>query len=452
MKSSFDNLLIHSNSAAALKKISKVLSLDASSVEAQVVKCDTVGGKNTHELVPDLIPYYRGAVLKFKFMLSFNEPLAEDCAVALFSNYSTDRPFTAIETETLWRRWRRVFWKTALSPMKRHFPRVHNLVWPIFSAWLRDSELDRALGTTSRLNLPKFDPDRAVPAAEMDGEMGVRPLEVPRDTAELGLADVRLKEASYMLSDASLARLRSAGVPPEVLKLLAYLANQVFRGEENFLRVLRTVLASGEHSQEAAEQLVEKYREKIFQAAEKRFDTALYEKFFIEKDKPNYSISMNLNSGSFSPAYLNDEAVWILLKPRNGVVHHLGLKLPDDCINNMVYLKAEPAYLYIDLEADNDAPEIEHTIEFYRSDKEEVRIIADPRMEKPSFVRITPLSARAVSVKFDLDAVQHLQSPETDAFYHQLRFLDELSQKHLDITVPLRIVRRRRRRQKSLRR
>lgn len=443
MKASLQQLLV-GNPAG----ISSFLNLEASTLEALVAPGDTVAPEQAQAATQSLAPFYRGAVLRFNFKLIFNEPVAEGCAVAIFAAHSTNRPFNLQEKESFLRSRARMVYNL-VSPTLSRSPVLSKLLPTVTPAWLRENRLEFSLNPKYKQLLAKL-PEFPIVTGSESGEEAKSldmALETPGALPEIGSARIFRKESSYSLTTSSQQKLRKDGVPKEIIDGLEYVVDQVYRGEENFLRVIRTVLKNAAPNYAASEAL-KPYEEKIIRAAEKTFDSALYEKFFLEKDKLSYSAALNLNSEGFNMAFPGNEAIWVSVKPRDGAGASLALQLPKFCFDNMVYLRAEPCYLHVALDDAENQKGYEKTIEFARSDKRPLKIALDPRGEEYPFLNVELVSDRAL-VKIDSKTPPRrlLKKPL------MLSFIDQLSNKRLSIPVPLIIeAKRSRKARRNLRR
>lgn len=412
------------------------LNLEKSTVEVFLGDRDSIEKMKGAKKSAELAPFYRGAVLRLNFKLVFDEPLPEGCSAAIFSSHSTDQPFKLTEPESWWKR----MWQFIAPRIDSRFNALSGVISAFAPALRRRIQLEKALSMKGGADL------KDLPLVGSTGERKISletqsldlSLQTDSDFPESGVGErVFRKATSYVLTENSLQSLRASKVPKEILEMLEYLLDQVYRGEENFLRVIRTVLKSGSTTDADIENWMNQYQDRILRCAEKSYDKALYEKFFIEKDKSLYHLAMNLNSSAFNPAFPENEAIWISLKSPRGECTALGLRLPPECLENMVYLITQPSVLEIAPDDLAETDTLEQTIEFFRSDRSALRIAPDPRRRMPSFLTIAAIHDGAVSLKCDLKAIRNSPDYSDVGPLVVLSFIDQLSNKRLNALFPL---------------
>lgn len=416
------------------------LNLEKSTVEVFLGDRDSIENMKGAKKSAELALFYRGAVLRLNFKLVFNEPLPEGCSVAIFSSHSTDQPFNLAEKESVLKKGLRLMRQFIAPGINSRFNVLSGVISALAPAWLRKTQFEKALSMKAGTNLKDL-PLIGSPE-ERKISLEARSLDLSLETdsnlTEFGAGErVFRKATSYVLTENSLQSLRASKVPKEILEPLEYLLDQVYRGEENFLKAIRMVLKSGSTTDADIENWMNQHQDKILRCAEKSYDKALYEKFFIEKDKPLYHLAMNLNSSAFNPAFPENEAIWISLKSPRGECTALGLRLPPECLENMVYLITQPSVLEIAPDDLAETDTLEQTIEFFRSDRSALRIAPDPRRRMPSFLTIAAIHDGAVSLKCDLKAIRNSPDYSDVGPLVVLSFIDQLSNKRLNALFPL---------------
>lgn len=180
-------------------------------------------------------------------------------------------------------------------------------------------------------------------------------------------------------------------------------------------------------------------KDSVVEQTEKADINNSYIYFSACNSMPVYENSMNFDSKSFNIADYRAEAIWISIKHRDVYCKPLSLSLPPPCLENMVYLVAEPAYLNISFIDVPEKMKISRVIEFMRSDCKPVKMSWEQKSKKFSFIKIKNLRDNEVQISMDLNFVNASPDviPGKDMIY--LDFTEEFSKRRLGISIPVRI-------------
>ena len=152
------------------------------------------------------------------------------------------------------------------------------------------------------------------------------------------------------------------------------------------------------------------------------------------------NFTTDMNSSLFNPTALSASTMWISLAHADGdIASHLALSVPDECLNNMIFLVSAPLYLHIDLGAESKTSVVKKA-SFMRSDGEPVKI--EPDFNKTEYkaisVKITGYSE--CTIKFDLKQIRKaVMDISKNNIYMYLRFTDRLSNGKLSTILPVTI-------------